>query len=98
MATSHTLEKPSQLANSGSSLQFNDAVHRSLPDEAANDNCKSQWKVQFEDGDPSNPKHFNPIWKAFLTFQMSLLALTGSMGWGPQLWLLLSQKLRQKCT
>lgn len=41
---------------------------------------KSLYLVQFEDGDSQNPKNFNPVYKARLVFQMSLLAMAGSLG------------------
>lgn len=77
MATSHRSEKPNQLTEPSRVIG---TEHCSLPGEAVADDTKSQWIVQFEDGDPSNPKNFKTLWKAFLTFQMGLLALTGSMG------------------
>ncbi|KAK8118310.1 bicyclomycin resistance protein [Apiospora kogelbergensis] len=35
--------------------------------------------VRFEDGDPGNPKNWNKYYKAFITVQLGLLAMTGSM-------------------
>ncbi|PYH97260.1 MFS general substrate transporter [Aspergillus ellipticus CBS 707.79] len=36
--------------------------------------------VKFEKGDPEDPKNFNSWHKAYLTFQMSVLALAGALG------------------
>ncbi|KAK8879480.1 bicyclomycin resistance protein [Apiospora arundinis] len=35
--------------------------------------------VRFEDGDPENPKNWNKYYKAFITLQLGLLAMSGSM-------------------
>ena len=40
----------------------------------------SAFVVRFEDGDPDNPKNFHPYFKAWLTFEMGMLALAGSLG------------------
>ncbi|KAH8694094.1 major facilitator superfamily domain-containing protein [Talaromyces proteolyticus] len=47
---------------------------------AVNGDDKGQWLVKFEEHDPANPKNFKTAYKIFLTFQMSMLALSGSMG------------------
>lgn len=81
MATSHSLEeKANQLANSERPSQLNSAENRPSSVEVAKDNDKSKWIVKFDDGDPTNPRNFKPLWKGFLAFQMSLLALAGAMG------------------
>lgn len=36
--------------------------------------------VQFHDGDLDNPRNFNNYYKAWLTFQMSMICLAGSLG------------------
>lgn len=36
--------------------------------------------VRFDEGDPENPKNWNIYYKAWLTFQMSMLAFVGSLG------------------
>lgn len=36
--------------------------------------------VVFEESDTENPKDFKPWYKVFLTFQMSMLAFSGSLG------------------
>jgi hypothetical protein len=36
--------------------------------------------VKFDKGDPEDPKNFNPFFKAFLLFEMALLAFAGSTG------------------
>ena len=36
--------------------------------------------VKFENGDPEDPRNFSSKRKAFLTFQMSMLALVGALG------------------
>lgn len=41
---------------------------------------KERWIVKFSDGDPGNPQNFKSSHKMFLTFQMSMLALSGSLG------------------
>lgn len=41
---------------------------------------KEAWIVVFEEADPENPKNFKPWYKIFLTFQMSMLAFSGSLG------------------
>jgi hypothetical protein len=49
-----------------------------LPNEKVDD--KESWIVKFEENDTDNPKNFKTSYKAFLTFQMSMLALSGSLG------------------
>lgn len=36
--------------------------------------------VRFDPGDPEDPKNWNPYFKAYITFEMGMLALTGSVG------------------
>lgn len=36
--------------------------------------------VQFDEGDPDNPRNFNSYYKAWLLFQMSMVCLAGSLG------------------
>ncbi|PWY76152.1 bicyclomycin resistance protein [Aspergillus sclerotioniger CBS 115572] len=38
------------------------------------------YMVKFEEGDPEDPRNFRSKRKAFLTFQMSMLALVGALG------------------
>lgn len=38
------------------------------------------WIVDFEKSDPENPKSFRSWYKVFVTFQMSMLAFSGSLG------------------
>ena len=40
----------------------------------------SSYIVEFDQGDREDPKNFNSYYKAFLTFQLSLLAFAGSLG------------------
>ncbi|KAK8022974.1 hypothetical protein PG991_006855 [Apiospora marii] len=47
--------------------------------EKDNNNNNSAYIVRFEDGDPENPKNWNKYYKAFITVQLGLLAMTGSM-------------------
>ena len=41
---------------------------------------KNDYLVRFEDGDPHNPKNFHPYYKAWLTWEMGMLAFVGSLG------------------
>lgn len=36
--------------------------------------------VHFHDGDVENPRNFSSYYKAWLTFQMSMICLAGSLG------------------
>jgi hypothetical protein len=38
------------------------------------------FKVVFEDSDPENPKNWSAVLKAWITLQLGLLALVGSLG------------------
>lgn len=40
---------------------------------------KESFKVSFEDGDLTNPKNFPPSYKIWITFQLGMLALAGSL-------------------
>lgn len=44
----------------------------------SNETDRSTYQVQFDDGE--NPKTFSPYYKAFLTWEMSMLAFVGSLG------------------
>ncbi|OKL58166.1 hypothetical protein UA08_06409 [Talaromyces atroroseus] len=51
-----------------------------LPRSKPESDNKKSWVVKFDEGDPDNPKNFKTSYKVFLTFQMSMLALSGSLG------------------
>lgn len=54
----------------------------SPPSDKEDNNSSSNNKayiVRFENGDPENPKNWNKYYKAFITVQLGLLAMTGSM-------------------
>ena len=38
------------------------------------------FKVQFDKDDPKNPQNFNSLYKSWLVFQMSMLAMAGALG------------------
>lgn len=48
-------------------------------EEDNNNNNNSAYIVGFEDDDPENPKNWNKYYKAFITVQLGLLAMAGSM-------------------
>lgn len=41
---------------------------------------KNAYLVRFNDGAPDNPKNFHPYYKAWLTWEMGMLAFVGSLG------------------
>lgn len=41
---------------------------------------KDAFLVEFDDGDPLNPRNWNKWYKGFVTFQLGMLALCGSLG------------------
>lgn len=53
---------------------------RTTDHERATEGEQESWIVIFEEADTENPKNFKPWYKIFLTFQMSMLAFTGSLG------------------
>ena len=38
------------------------------------------FQVRFADADPDDPKNWNQYYKAWITFQLGMLAISGSMG------------------
>lgn len=48
--------------------------------QSGNDDTEERFLVKFEDGDPQNPLNWNKYFKAYLTFVLGLLALSGSVG------------------
>lgn len=59
-----------------SSISQNDQ----LPTDESRTAEKDDWIVKFDNNDRQNPKNFKTSYKVFLTFQMSMLALSGSLG------------------
>ncbi|KAH8807427.1 bicyclomycin resistance protein [Xylogone sp. PMI_703] len=48
--------------------------------EEVGDEERDQFLVRLEANDPKNPRNFSSVYKAWLVFQMSLLAMVGSLG------------------
>ena len=48
--------------------------------EQPQDDHIDEFLVKFEEGDPTNPRNWTTVYKAFLTFTLGMLALTGSLG------------------
>ncbi|KAJ5113154.1 major facilitator superfamily domain-containing protein [Penicillium angulare] len=57
-----------------------DLESQSQPTEKSSFEEHESFKVSFEPDDANNPKNFTPIYKIWLVFQMSLLAMTGALG------------------
>jgi hypothetical protein len=77
--TSHpdtTVTMPSSSNANDQALQRDEPT----PHEHDHEQEKEAWLVGFEEADTENPKNFKPWYKAFLTFQMSMLAFSGSLG------------------
>lgn len=50
-----------------------------LPDSLSHDEReRNQYEIQFGEGE--DPKSFSPLYKAFITWEMSMLAFVGSLG------------------
>ncbi|KAF2722909.1 MFS general substrate transporter [Polychaeton citri CBS 116435] len=54
------------------------ASHQPLETSTSKD--KEAWRVDFEDGDPTNPRNFKETTKARITLQLGLLAVAASIG------------------
>lgn len=57
-----------------------DLESQSHPIEETKPELIEAFKVGFESNDVTNPKNFSPLYKIWLVFQMSMLAMTGALG------------------
>ncbi|KAJ5522751.1 major facilitator superfamily domain-containing protein [Penicillium frequentans] len=57
-----------------------DLESRSHPNKETKPEDIEAFKVEFELGDVTNPKNFSTLYKIWLVFQMSMLAMTGALG------------------
>ncbi|KAJ5281768.1 major facilitator superfamily domain-containing protein [Penicillium angulare] len=61
-------------------MASSDLEAQSQPTEKPSFQNLESFKVSFEPDDPNNPKNFTSVYKIWLVFQMSLLAMTGALG------------------
>lgn len=50
------------------------------PPQQSQDSHDDDYQVKFDEDDPTNPRNWSPYYKAFLTFQLGMLAMSGSIG------------------
>jgi len=61
-------------------VEKNAEANATLPAKDGKEQERDAFLVKFEDGDRENPRNWHPYYKCFLTFQLGMLAMAGSLG------------------